>query len=98
MQYVERFEQLLRANEIADEGKKAAICLSTMGPVAYHTLANLLAPSTPAKKNYSALIQAKEKFHISKPLVIVQRYRFYSRFYKPNESTATCITSTHYPV
>ena len=91
MQYVERFEQFLRANEIADEGKKAAICLSTMGPVAYHTLANLLAPSTPAQKNYSTLIQTMKKFHSPKPSVIVQRYQFYSRFRKPDESITTFV-------
>ena len=72
MKHVERFEQFLRASEIADEEKKAAICLSTMGLVAYHTLANLLAPSTPAQKNYSTLIQTMENFHSPKPSVIVQ--------------------------
>ena len=91
MQYVERFEQFLRANEIADEGKKAAICLSTIGPVAYHTPANLPAPSTPAQKNYSTLIQTMEKFHSPKQSVIVQRYQFYSRFRKPDESPATFV-------
>ena len=52
MQYLERFEQFLRANEIVDEGKKAAIFL---GPTAYDTPANFQAPSTPAQNNYSTL-------------------------------------------
>ena len=86
MQYVERFEHFLRANEIVDEGKEATIFLCMMGPAAYHPLANLLAPSTPAQMNYSTLIQTMEKFHSPKPSVIVQRYRFYSRFRKPVKS------------
>ena len=71
--------------------EKVAICLSTMGPAAYHTLANFLAPSTPAQKNYSILIQSMEKFYSPKPSVIVQRYQFYSCFRKPDESTATFV-------
>ena len=45
-----------------DEGQKATIFLSTMGPVAYHTLANFLAPSMPAQKNYSTFIWSMDKY------------------------------------
>ena len=37
--------------------KKQQFFLSTMGPVAYHTLANFLAPSMHAQKNYSTFMK-----------------------------------------
>ena len=43
-QYVERLEQFFIANDIG-EGKKKSILLSNIGPAAYHTLGNLVAPS-----------------------------------------------------
>ena len=62
-----------------------------MGPTAYHTLANRLAPCTPAEKNYSTLIQTMEKLHSPKTLVILQRYQFYSCCRKPDKSIKKAI-------
>ena len=88
-QYVERFEQFFKANDINDDGKKAAIFLSTIGPTAYHMLAYLLAPAMPAQQTYNMLVQTMKTYHSPKTSIIVQRYRFFSRFRKPGESIST---------
>ena len=84
-QYVERFEQFAAANDIEDH-KKKAIFLATIGPAAYRTLRNLCAPKKPPEEEYTRLIEHMSTYYNPKPLVTMQRYRFYSRFRQPDES------------
>ena len=83
-QYVERFEQFAAANDIADH--KKAVFLATIGPAAYRTLGNLCAPKKPPEEEYMRLIEHMSTYYNPKPLVTMQRYRFYSRFCQPDES------------
>ena len=78
-QYAERFEQFLAANDIQDN-KKKSIFLATIGPVAYRTLANLCALRKSAEEEYATLLEHMSTYYNPKPLVTMQRYRFYSRF------------------
>ena len=71
--------------------KKKSIFLSLIGPVAYHTLGNLVAPKTPADETYEHLVELMSNFYHPKPLVTVQRYRFYSRYRQPSESISTFV-------
>ena len=87
-QYTERLNQFLRANDIADDGKKAAIFLSTIGLPAYHTLGNLLDPVKPFEKSFDDIVTVLKSFYSPKPSVIVQHYRFYSRFLQNEESVS----------
>ena len=89
-QYSERLEQFFTANDIPDE-KKKAIFLSIIGPVAYHTMGNLFAPNKPSDETYSHLIELMSGYLNPKPLVTVQRYKFYSRFRQPNETISSFV-------
>ena len=89
-QYIERLEQFFVANNIA-EGKKVSVLLSTIGAVAYRTIGNLVAPGKPADISYSRLVELMTEYYNPKPLVTVQRFRFYSRFRQPEESISTFV-------
>ena len=65
--------------------KKAAIFLSTIGPTAYHTLGNVLAPGKPSEKSYDDLVTVMKSFYSPKPSTIVKHYRFYSCFHQHEE-------------
>ena len=67
--YLERFDVLFTVNKIEDDETKAQLLISWLGPDAYTTLRNLLAPDKPAKQTDSALL-------CPKPLVIAERFRF----------------------
>ena len=56
-QYVERLDHFF-ANEIAKAGKKRAILLTVIGPMAYKLLRNLVAPAKPGEKSYDDLVAA----------------------------------------
>ena len=53
-QYTERLEQFFIANDIQNE-KKASILLSTIGPAAFRTIGNLVAPAKPADETYAQM-------------------------------------------
>ena len=89
-QYVQRLEQFFAANDIADS-KKAAVFLATIGPNAFHILSNLVAPRQPGEETYVRLIEVMSEFYNPKPLVTVQRYRFYSRFRQSDESVSAFV-------
>ena len=89
-QYVERLEQFFIANDITD-AKKKSIFLSFIGPAAFHTLGNLVSPQKPSEESYDRLVELMSSFYNPKPLVTVQRFRFYSRFRQPNESVSTFV-------
>ena len=89
-QYVQRLEQFFAANDIPDE-KKASVFLATVGPAAFHILSNLVAPNKPGEESYARLIETMSEFYNPKPLVTVQRYRFYSRFQHSEESISAFV-------
>ena len=88
-QYVERLEQFFIGNDIG-EGKKC-ILLSTIGPAAYHTLSNLVAPRKLSQETYTYLVEQMSTFYNPKPLVTMQRYHFFSRFCQPNKSVSAFV-------
>ena len=89
-QYTERLEQFFDANDIATP-KKKPIFLSTIGPAVYHTLGNLVAPKKPSEESYDRLIEVMTGYFNPKPLVTMQRYKFYSRFRQPGESVSSFV-------
>ena len=50
-----------------------------------------MAPAKPADENYARIISVMSAFYNPKPLVTVQRYKFYSRFRRPDESISTFV-------
>ena len=93
-QYVQRLEQFFAANDIPDK-KKASVFLATVGPAAFHILSNLVAPNKPGEESYARLIETMSEFYNPKPLVTVQRYRFYSRFQHSEESISAFVAELH---
>ena len=71
--------------------KKAAVFLATIGPNAFHNLRNLVAPRQPGEETYVRLIEVMSEFYNHKPLVTMQRYRFYSRFRQSDESVSAFV-------
>ena len=84
------WKSFFTANSIPDE-KKASVLLSTIGATAYRTVGNLVAPRKPSGVTYLRLIEVMGDFNNPKPLVTVQRFRFYSRFRQPEESISTFV-------
>ena len=89
-QYIEMLEQFFTANSIPDE-KKASVLLSTIGATVYSTVGNLVAPRKPSEVTYLRTIEVMGNFYNPKPLVTVQRFRFYSWFCQPEESISTFV-------
>ena len=57
------------------EEKKRAVLLTVVGPQAYALLSNLVAPTKPAEKTYTALTNAMLDQLKPKPLIIVRFHR-----------------------
>ncbi len=91
-QYVERLEHFLCANAITNEERKRAVFLSTIGPKVYKLLCSLLSPVKPVDKSFAELVDVLKSHYSPKPSVIVQRFRFHTRFRRPGESAATFLS------
>ena len=68
-----------------------AILLSVCGPSTYRLMRNLCTPSKPTEKSYSELVKLVTDYFNPTQSVIVQRFRFNSRYCKPGESIATFV-------
>ena len=67
LQYVERLEQFIKANDLTGDSKvdkRRATSLSIIGPVPYKLLRSLLAPAKPKEKKYDEQV-AKITEHYS---------------------------------
>ncbi|KAK0139329.1 hypothetical protein N1851_024035 [Merluccius polli] len=78
-EYVEVLGHFFVANGIADEGKKRAILLSSVGSRTYSLMRNLLSPNKPGEKSYEDLTALLQSHYNPKPSEIVQRFKFNSR-------------------
>ena len=84
--YAERLEHFFFANDIANEEKKRAILLSSIGIKAYKLLSNLVAPRKPGDCPYKEIVKVLGEHHNPRPSKIVQRFKFNSRIRNPKES------------
>ena len=85
-EYVERLEQYLIANEINDPEKKVAVLLTIIDSETYSLLRNLLAPVKSATKTIEDLVGELKKHLNPTPIVIAERYKFYHRQQKSDET------------
>ena len=88
-QYVERLGHFFVVNGISSAEKKRAVFLCVIGASTYKILRNLVAPTKPGDKVYSALVEVLAKHYKPTPSEIVERCKFHSRFRKTGESVAT---------
>ena len=77
IEYSERLEYYFIANGVTDAEKKKAILLTVCGASTYSLLSNLCAPDKPKDKNYKDIIQLLKTHFYPKPLVIVERFKFW---------------------
>ena len=92
IQYVERLDHFYEANGITENDKKRAILLTTIGPVTYKTLRNVVMPRKPGEMSYQDLVAAMKTHYRPTPSEIVQRFRFNSRFRHPGESVSMFVS------
>lgn len=90
--YLERLEQWMAANTVADE-KKVSVFLSIIGADAYKLLKSLLLPDKPSTKSYAQLTKALSDHYKPKPLVIMERFRFQKRNQQESESVSDFIVA-----
>ena len=88
--YLERFERWLSANDI-DAGKNADVFVSVLGPTEYGLLKNLVAPKKVSEETYDSLTKAMSLHFKPKPILIAERFRFYKRQQKQDESVSEYI-------
>lgn len=83
--YKERLDQYFLANDV-DNDKKVPALLSLIGAKTYRTLRDLSAPDLPKDKSYDALSKLLKEHFNPVPLQIAERFRFYKRDQKPDET------------
>jgi len=80
--YTDRFDQFCLANGIDNNDKKRALFLSSVGAVGaatYSLMRTLLAPRKPIEKTYAELVTLVKNHLQPTPIVIAERYKFYTR-------------------
>lgn len=90
-EYCERLEQYFLANNIKDtetEKRRRAVFLSVIGGKTYGLLKTLLAPKKPTEKTYEELRQVLQDHLSPKPVVIAERYRFWTVRQKAGQSVS----------
>ena len=86
--YVERMDQYFLANDVNEAQKKRAILLSVVGDKTYKLIRDLVAPDKPTDKSYQELVDLLTSHLDPKPSVIVERFKFNSRFRRDGETAA----------
>ena len=88
-QYVERLDFFFDVNKdiIKDDTAKRAVFLSAgVNSQTYNLVKKLLSPTKPEEKNYKELTALLKSHYSPKPSVIVERFKFHSRYRKAGES------------
>ena len=89
--YWEMVDQYFTANEITDNAKRTATFLTLIGKETYNLLNSLMAPNKPASKKAEELNEILRGHLEPKPIVIAERYKFYTRTQAESESIAVYI-------
>ena len=90
-QYVERIEEIFKANDLTGEAKAAkrsSIFLSVVGKRTYSLLRSLLSPERPSTKTFEELMVKLTEHFNPAPSEVMQRFRFHSRSRKPEETVS----------
>ena len=81
-------DQYFLANDVTDAAKKRAILLSVVGDKTYKLIRDLVAPKKPTEKSYKELVELLTTHLEPKPSVIIERFKFNSRFRHEGETAA----------
>lgn len=93
--YEKRLEQFLIVNDVTTEAKKKACLLTTIGASTCDLIWDLFSPKDPTDASVTfAEICTKLRTHfVPAKVEIAERFRFYQRKQKPDESIATYLAS-----
>ncbi|KAK8765826.1 hypothetical protein V5799_031566, partial [Amblyomma americanum] len=86
-EYLERVKLFFDANSIPEE-KKRSVFMICCGSSTYSLLRSLLTPKTPDQVSIDEIFSVLSGHYISKPSVVVCRFRFNSRSCQPEESVS----------
>ena len=89
--YVEHLEQYLAADKIEDVDEQRAILLSVCDPATYRFICSLVSPKKRAELKFTDIADIVQKHYDPKPSIIVQRYRFNTRYRHVGESASTYV-------
>ena len=93
--YVERLEHVFVVNGITDGAKKRAVFLSVIWASNYKLLSSLVAPAKRGVKEHLALVDKLTEHFTPAPSVIMERYKFHTRFRKSGESVEAFVSELH---
>ena len=79
-------------NKITDD-QKCGCLISIMGADTYKLLKNFLHPNTPSERTFSENCKIFSDYFSSKPIIIAERFKFYTRNQKEGESIASYIVT-----
>nr|XP_047132680.1 uncharacterized protein K02A2.6-like [Hydra vulgaris] len=91
VEYIERFDNFLLANDIEDAEKQKAVFLSTIGGPAYKLIRSLCENDT-KNKSFTQIVKLMKDHLKPIPNSIAQRFQFYKRDRKDEESVSGYIT------
>ena len=83
--YVSRIKMYFVANDISDE-KRVPAFFTLAGPKVFKLARDLLSPSKPEEGTFDRVLEVLRKHYKPKPVLIYERYKFYSRVQKSGES------------
>ena len=90
--YLERFQLFVAANAI-DDDKLVPTLLTVVGSAHYSLIRGLVAPELPKNKTYDELVDLLKKHYDPEPIIIAERFHFYQRSQKANESIANYLAN-----
>ncbi len=96
VKYAERLENYFIANDIVVEGKKRAtfyILLHCVGPAMYRLIKTLALPGTPQELTFDQLVETVKNNFQPKPLPIIKRFEFNTKWQNDGESVVSFVTS-----
>ena len=89
--HIERLQHYFVANDITTEVKKQAVLLTVCGLETYSLACHLVAPAKPGDKPFEEPVTAIKKHYSPQPSIIIQHFKFHSRYHKQGESIACYI-------
>ena len=89
--YWDMIEQYFLANDIEDNKKRTAMFLTLIGKETYSLLNSLTAPDKPSSKKVDEVNNILFEHYEPKPIVIAERYQFYTRMQQDEETLAEYI-------
>ena len=83
--YISRVKMYFVANDV-DDAKKVAAFFTLAGPKVFGLARDLLSPKKPEESTFDVVLNTLRKHFKPKPVLIYERYKFYSRSQKSGET------------